>query len=100
MTVNDLPQKEPREKQKEPGEKPEDPASERARAGARAEPSLRGPHRRRLASSGPGHLGGFRAPEIAGTPMEAALPAGSGAPQPQAPGGTLLHRIKGKLFTW
>nr|KAF6439052.1 solute carrier family 35 member F2 [Molossus molossus] len=32
--------------------------------------------------------------------MEAALPVGSGTPHPQEQGATLLHRMKGKLFTW
>lgn len=93
--VNDLPQ--------EPAEKLED----RPSAGARAQgqPSPRWPHRHRLPSSGPQYFGGFRAPQTAGSPMEAASPTGPGAPPPQAQGAAsrvvgLLCRIKGKLFTW
>lgn len=94
--VNDLPQ--------EPAGEARGP-SERGSAGAGTEPSPRWPHRHRLPSSGPQYFGGFRAPQIAGSPMEAALPTGPGAPPPQAQGAAsrvvgLLRRIKGKLFTW
>lgn len=60
---------------------------------------------RRLLSSGPEHFSGFRAREACRDPMEAESPAGAGVAEPQEPGamgsvGSLLSRIRSKLFTW
>ncbi|XP_066103584.1 solute carrier family 35 member F2 isoform X1 [Saccopteryx bilineata] len=98
-TVNDLPQKQPAGEASRPSE------CRSTGAGTEASPRRPPPAQAPPPVFRARALRGVPGAETEGDPMEAASPAGPGAPQPEALAATdtvagLLRRIKGKLFTW